>query len=619
MAQAVNAAIDHNLNLLAAKSNLTIAEAQMLTARLRPNPVVSASADSLDWIGTTFTETNGLGPSQYSFRVDVPFERGGKRSLRMQTASFEQEIATAEFQDAVRRLRLDVMLACVDVLEAKAKLQLAHDNLNAFQRLVEVNQRRFTSGAIPQVELTRVRVAMLQYRGTERAAELAVTEAREAEAAARPQSPIRRRSISTERPTSVPRRRRESRDAAGARAEARPDLRPCARSRRDRRPTSGCSSPKGRSTTSACDGAAARAARLRQCARLFLQRAAADLQPQPGRNRARHGGGNEGGHVDQGSRPTSRARSRAHTKSSTPHAAGCRHPADLLAPSREARETTAYVYEAGATSLVDVLDAQRAFNDTMDTYYTAQADYRRAELKLVDGYRAGGHAMKLFVASAVVCGALLAAGCHAGEGAGGCAGAVGRPRCRIAGEAGCRAARRRQHEADQDRSDGRRRRTAGADGHRQGAVQTRTRSRASCRPSAARCSSCARRWATPSTAARSCSCSTAATWRPRRRSHGAPRDLDLAEKTLAMTQDLYDHQAASKISLQQAQNDVDKETARLRQSEQSLRVVGVDMADEADQGQALAPRVPVRAPMSGVVTQRDVTEGQFVDTQHRRS
>jgi cobalt-zinc-cadmium efflux system membrane fusion protein len=95
----------------------------------------------------------------------------------------------------------------------------------------------------------------------------------------------------------------------------------------------------------------------------------------------------------------------------------------------------------------------------------------------------------------------------------------------------------------------------------------------------------------------------------------AHRDLDLAQKTLAMTQDLYDHQAASKISLQQAQNDVDKDTARLRQSEQSLRVVGVDMADEADQGQALAPRVPVRAPMSGVVTQRDVTEGQFVDTQ----
>jgi cobalt-zinc-cadmium efflux system membrane fusion protein len=94
----------------------------------------------------------------------------------------------------------------------------------------------------------------------------------------------------------------------------------------------------------------------------------------------------------------------------------------------------------------------------------------------------------------------------------------------------------------------------------------------------------------------------------------AHRDFDLAQKTLAMTQDLYDHQAASKISLQQAQNDVDKDTARLQQDEQVLRVLGVDMPEDADES-TLSPRVPVRAPRSGIVTQRSVTEGQFVDTQ----
>jgi cobalt-zinc-cadmium efflux system outer membrane protein len=55
---------------------------------------------------------------------------------------------------------------------------------------------------------------------------------------------------------------------------------------------------------------------------------------------------------------------------------------DLLEPARSARSGTAYTYQAGATSLLDVLDAQRAFNDTMDSYYTAQAAYRRAEAKL---------------------------------------------------------------------------------------------------------------------------------------------------------------------------------------------------------------------------------------------
>ena len=55
---------------------------------------------------------------------------------------------------------------------------------------------------------------------------------------------------------------------------------------------------------------------------------------------------------------------------------------DLLQPASDARAGTIYVYQAGATSLLDVLDAQRAYNDTMDTYYSAQAAYRRAEARL---------------------------------------------------------------------------------------------------------------------------------------------------------------------------------------------------------------------------------------------
>jgi len=55
---------------------------------------------------------------------------------------------------------------------------------------------------------------------------------------------------------------------------------------------------------------------------------------------------------------------------------------DLLKPTTDARTGTVYMYQAGATSLLDVLDAQRAYNDTMDTYYSAQAGYRRAQAKL---------------------------------------------------------------------------------------------------------------------------------------------------------------------------------------------------------------------------------------------
>jgi cobalt-zinc-cadmium efflux system outer membrane protein len=55
---------------------------------------------------------------------------------------------------------------------------------------------------------------------------------------------------------------------------------------------------------------------------------------------------------------------------------------DLLTPTMQVRDGTTYVYQAGATSLLDVLDGQRAYNDTMDTYFSAQAAYRRAMAKL---------------------------------------------------------------------------------------------------------------------------------------------------------------------------------------------------------------------------------------------
>src|SRR5215470_2302658 len=176
--EAVQQAIDRNLTLLAERLNLTVADAAIATARLRPNPVVSGGANSLDWLGTGFDEANGAGPPEYAIRVDVPFERAHKRELRTAVATTAKAVAEAQLADSIRRLQLDVTIAAVDVLEAKAKLKLAHENLDTLQRLVELNERRLTSGALPPLEVTRSRVAMLQYRGSVTTAELTVRQAR---------------------------------------------------------------------------------------------------------------------------------------------------------------------------------------------------------------------------------------------------------------------------------------------------------------------------------------------------------------------------------------------------------------------------------------------------------
>jgi membrane fusion protein, heavy metal efflux system len=89
------------------------------------------------------------------------------------------------------------------------------------------------------------------------------------------------------------------------------------------------------------------------------------------------------------------------------------------------------------------------------------------------------------------------------------------------------------------------------------------------------------------------------------------RDLELAEKTYAMTQDLFEHQAASRIAQQQAESDLAKAKAKVLQTEEVLQVLGLDSHPDEDPAN-LQPRVPVRSPIAGTVIERSVTNGQFV-------
>jgi cobalt-zinc-cadmium efflux system membrane fusion protein len=88
------------------------------------------------------------------------------------------------------------------------------------------------------------------------------------------------------------------------------------------------------------------------------------------------------------------------------------------------------------------------------------------------------------------------------------------------------------------------------------------------------------------------------------------KDLELAEKTHAMTEDLFEHQAASRIALQQSESELAKARSKVTQTEEVLEVLGLD--PDAEETPARPPRIPVRTPIAGTVIERSVTNGQFV-------
>jgi len=172
--QAVAEAIDKNLDVLAEKYSVPLAKARIITARLRPNPVLTIEGDHLDLLGTGYNKENGAGPAEYSIRTDFPFERGAKRQRRIDVAQAAVSTAQLQFLNTVRSVVLDVQSAFVQLLQAKADLALAEENLKTFGQTVQVNTSRVRGGDLAEVELIRTQVAELQFENSVAQARLKV-------------------------------------------------------------------------------------------------------------------------------------------------------------------------------------------------------------------------------------------------------------------------------------------------------------------------------------------------------------------------------------------------------------------------------------------------------------
>jgi outer membrane protein, heavy metal efflux system len=365
---------------------LTIAEARLIAARLRPNPVLSLSGDHLDVLGTGFNELNVGGPTETSSRVDFPIERGGKRQLRVATANFAKEIAEARLLDAIRKLKLDVTLGCIEVIQAKASLALAIDNLRTFEELVRTNSVRVNAGSISPLDLTRSQVAMLQFRSNVKRAELLLLTSK-----TRLQNLLGRR---------IP---VDGFDVLGNLKEPLHtlglDLDSLQSAALDTRP----------------DIRALDLDQARSQSELRLQLAQGKVDYTLGTEYRRQQGVNGKSNTlgfffsvplpvfnrNQGEIARVRAEQdqllrqiealkaqvRTEVKTAFQEFRSARElvesiESDLLKPAEQARDTSAYVYRSGASSLIEFLDAQRAFNETMQSYYEAQAAYRRARTQL---------------------------------------------------------------------------------------------------------------------------------------------------------------------------------------------------------------------------------------------
>ena len=374
--QAVKEAIEHNLSVVAERYNLAVADARVLTASLRPNPVLTASAMVPD---ATIFDSN-VNPKEAIVRGDVLIERGGKRERRMEVAREVRAVTALQLQNTIRSLVLSVQSAFIDVQQAHLNLQLARESLSAFSEIVAINTERVRSGDLAAVELARSRLAALQFQNDvrNREAKLAVAKhhlrallGRTDAAPMEIGGDLRREVVPVGlgvlqaqafrlRPDLQALEREQTRSSADVRlqlAQGRVDYTVSGEFHRQVAPGSLVGNEWG----------------------LFLS------APIPIFNRNQ-------GEAERARREAQQAAARitalqtdiiSELRSGWEQFTATKELVDtiereMLVQARDVRDTTAYSYRRGEASFIELLDAQRTFNDALQSYHDARAEYARS-------------------------------------------------------------------------------------------------------------------------------------------------------------------------------------------------------------------------------------------------
>ena len=158
-----------NNTLKAAQSNIDEARAAEITANLRPNPTLTTTFDQINPFAdanSPTTGTPGYRPLAYAFpfaSIGYLHEREHKRELRLASARKSTDIAADTFGDQERTLLFNLRNAFVQTLQAKAVQQNAKENLEYWDRELTVNRRRFQAGDLAQVDLDRLELQRVQF------------------------------------------------------------------------------------------------------------------------------------------------------------------------------------------------------------------------------------------------------------------------------------------------------------------------------------------------------------------------------------------------------------------------------------------------------------------------
>jgi outer membrane protein, heavy metal efflux system len=171
---AIQLALKHNHNLLAAETTIQQDQALETQANLRPNPAIFADWEYLplftpsSWSGSYLAND-----TEADFGLSYLFERGKKRQHRLQAAKDVTAQARSLVADNERTLTFNVASEFFNVQLAESTLDLATKDVESFRKTVDISEFQWKSGGMSEGDFLMIKIQLLQYESDYQAAILA--------------------------------------------------------------------------------------------------------------------------------------------------------------------------------------------------------------------------------------------------------------------------------------------------------------------------------------------------------------------------------------------------------------------------------------------------------------
>lgn len=176
--EAIRLALLHNHSLLAARTTILQNQAQETTANLRPNPVLSWDAQFLPIFQPNKFDADYINnQAQFDLGLGYTFERGRKRQHRLQAAKDQTAATISTVSDNERQLVFNVSQQFVAVLLAQSTIDFTQQDLDSFQKTVDISETRYKAGDMSEGDLLKIKLQMLQFQTDVSTAKLAKVQA----------------------------------------------------------------------------------------------------------------------------------------------------------------------------------------------------------------------------------------------------------------------------------------------------------------------------------------------------------------------------------------------------------------------------------------------------------